>query len=213
MSDNVFNNDPVRPKSSKLIVDILQAFVIALVIIVITYLFIITPNQVDGRSMEPNFDDKQFIFANRTVQFFGNSSIGKRLDYDYKRGDVIIFKKDTQPKAIVKRIIAGPGDRIKYENFSFVVNDKVVIEKYIPDTFEYQTELPPDNLAFLEEGVEKIVPSSSYFVVGDNRKNSLDSRFDEIGWVYRNEIQGKVIFRITPLNLFGPIRRGQFDEV
>lgn len=212
MSDNTFLHSPAQPKNSKIIVDILQALVIALVLIVVSYLFIITPNQVDGKSMEPNFHDGEFIFVNRTVQFFGNTSLGKRFDYDYKRGDSIIFKKDSEPKALIKRIIAAPGDTIKLEDFSYYVNGKRIDEDYIPDSFEYQTELPDNNLSFLGEGVEVVVPPNKYFVSGDNRKNSLDSRFKSIGWVDRSEIQGVVVFRVTPLNEFGVISRGRFSE-
>ncbi len=212
MPENPFMHKPAAPKSGSLIIDIVQTVVIALAITVIIYLFIATPHQVDGKSMENNFHNGDLLLANKLVQIIGGSSLGESLNYNYQRGDVIIFQQSGKPD-FIKRIIAGPLDTIKIEDNKIYVNGSEVDEHYIPDTTEFKTELPNPDIAFLLEGQERTVPENKYFVMGDNRKHSQDSRFAAIGWVDRTEMKGKVFIRYWPLGDFGLIPRGEYDEI
>lgn len=196
-------------KIKKAIVDIFETLVIALAISIVIYLTIAIPNQVDGVSMEPNFKHNEFLLTNKTIQWLGQTSFGQNFNYDYKRGDVIIFHNGESD--LIKRIIAVGGDTIRIEDDSIFVNDKKIDEKYIPITI--RTEASDSSNAFLVEGETITVPEGSYFVMGDNRENSKDSRLADVGFVDRENIRGKVFFRYWPLNKFGIIKRGEFTEI
>jgi signal peptidase I len=211
MADNTFIYKPALPKTGSIFIDIAQTIVIALAITVVIYLFIATPHQVDGRSMENNFHHNDLLLANKIIQMIGHTSIGQKLNYDYKRGDVIIFQQAGKPDYI-KRIVATGGDTIMIKDNKVIVNDMVLDENYIPNTPEFKTELPNKEIAFLVEGQKKTVPENKYFVMGDNREHSQDSRFNSVGWVDRSEMKGKVFVRYWPLSSFGLISRGSYEE-
>lgn len=200
MSENPFFEKENQKRSSFL--SILQSGAIILSVIVILYLFVLTPNQVSGPSMEPTFLDKEIIFVNRLSNWIGESDLGKSLSLDYKRGDVVVFQIPSKSsEEIVKRIIGLPGDKISLRNGRLFINDSQIREDYLP--FGLQTEEGD----FLQDGGEsKVVPLNSYFLLGDNRPKSLDSRISSIGFVRREWIKGKVFLRLLPLNKFGIIR-------
>jgi len=198
-------NPPKENIKGGIIVDIMQIIVIALAICVFIYIFLAIPNQVDGQSMEPNFHHNELLFTNKVIQIIGNKSIGQKLNYDYKRGDVIVFQLPGNPDYI-KRIIAEPGDTVKIQNNHPIVNGQMVIESYIPSTTK------TEGGTFLAEGEEKIIPAGSYFVMGDNREASKDSRSIGVEFVKRQYIKGKVFFRWWPMNRFGLIGGGEFQE-
>src|SRR3989344_3020471 len=208
MRDNPFMTKAEQPGTGKMFVDILQAIILALVVNVVIYFLFVVPSQVDGPSMLPNLHDKDLLFADKVIQWLGQTQIGASLDYNYKRGDIIIF--DEAEISLVKRIIAAPGDTIKFENDKIYVNDKVITEKYI--SAGVPTHLPSGNLAFLAEGEALKIPDNYYFVMGDNRTNSKDSRFKDIGLIPRERIKGRVFIRFWPLEKFGLIQRGDYTE-
>lgn len=188
-----------------IIVDIMQTIVIALAICVFIYIFLAIPNQVDGSSMEPNFQNAELLFTNKIIQIIGDNSIGKKLNYDYQRGDVIVFQLPNNPD-FIKRIIAGPGDTVMIADNHPIVNGKIIYESYIPST------TMTIGGTFLEEGEEKTVPDGYYFVMGDNREASKDSRSEGVGFVNRKYIKGKVFFRWWPFNQIGLIGKGGYEE-
>lgn len=203
--ENPFYYDPPKEAiKGGIIVDIMQIIVIALAICVFIYVFLAIPNQVDGRSMEPNFYHNEFLLTNKLIQLIGDTSIGEKLNYDYQRGDVVIFQLPEEPDYI-KRVIAGPGDTIKIEDNHPIVNGEIVHESYIPSTTK------TEGGSFLREGEEKTVPENHYFVMGDNREASKDSRFTGVAFVNRDYFKGKVIMRLFPLNRFGLIGRGKYE--
>lgn len=212
MPDNSFTYEPATAKSGSIIIDIVQTIVIALAISVVMYLFVVIPSQVDGPSMNDNFQDGQLLLTNKIIQIVGGTSFTGSIHYDYQRGDVIVFQKPNQENPYIKRVIAVPGNKLKFENNSYYIDGKRVVEEYIPDTPEFRTELPL-NGAFLTEGVEVTVPEGKYFVSGDNRRNSLDSRFEQIGFVDRDDMKGKVFLRFWPITEFGLIGTGKFEDV
>ncbi|HCS78327.1 TPA: signal peptidase I [Patescibacteria group bacterium] len=173
--------------------DVLESIVVALAIFVVVYLFLYQPHQVKGASMEPNFHDGEYILTNKFVYKFE----------DPHRGDVIVFKSPQNPDIdFIKRIIGTPGDHVKLQNNHFYVNNQLLGELYIAD------ELYTYYGNFLKEGAEIIIPQDYYFVVGDNRPRSSDSR--EWGPIDKSAIIGKSQFRYWPLNRAGLIQDPQY---
>lgn len=130
--------------------------------------------EVDGSSMEPSFSDNQYLLVDKVTYRFGSPD----------RGDVIIFHPPTAPnKLYIKRVIGLPGEKVEIKEEKIYIDDKELEE--IPDF--YPTTYQGDSI---------IVPEDHYFVLGDNRNNSGDSR---LGWtVPGDQIVGKVWIRYWP---------------
>ncbi len=153
--------------------------------------------------MEPNFYNGERVYTNRLPQWLNDTSVGKFLDLDYKRGDVIVFYKPGMIGSLIKRVIGLPKDKVKIQDGHFFINGQELIEDYISkDVFT-------KGGTFIAEGEEKTVPDNSYFVAGDNRTVSNDSRY--LGFILKDWMQGKVIFRLWPLDKIGIINEGQFE--
>jgi len=176
--------------------DIIETIVVALAIFVVVYLFLFQPHQVKGNSMYPNFHDGEYILTDKISYRLGQP----------KRGDVIVFKAPRNEEVdYIKRIIGLPGDEIKLENNSMFINTKRLDEGYLPSDF---VTLPG---SFLSENIPVTVPAGQYFVLGDNRNHSSDSR--EWGMVKRDEIVGKAFFRYWPINQVGTIKKVSYNDV
>jgi signal peptidase I len=186
---------------------IVQAVVIALAVNVTIYFLFILPAQVDGPSMFPNLVDKELLFANKIPTWAGNTSWGKQYNLDFKKGDIIIF--DEGNILLVKRIIAQQGDMVKIEDGSVYVNGEKLNETYLEATV--QTQYPSADYATLQEGEEGVVPANSYFMLGDNRPASKDSRYKDIGYVTRDKIKGVVFFRFWPSDKLGLINGAKYN--
>lgn len=155
----------------------LVPYIIILITVIVIRSFIITPVRVDGPSMESNLNNGEILLL-------------EKFNKNFKRFDIVVLK--YQNEKLVKRIIGLPGENVKYRNNTLYINNKKVIEKFITeDTSDFSLQ---------KIGFDKI-PEGYYFVVGDNRDNSLDSRF--IGLISKDDIEGKVIFRIFPFNRIG----------
>lgn len=183
-----------------LLIEALQTIVFALAISVVIYLFFAIPNQVEGLSMYPTLHDREILLTNKFLQIAGGPN-GVFKDYNYQRGDIVVFQQPDRPD-LVKRVIALPGDRIKIENNRVYINGAAIVEDYLDPGVV--TEPGP----FLPNGVEKRVPENNYFVMGDNRTNSRDSRTEEVGFVDRKYMKGSPFIRILPLSNFGLFQRG-----
>ena len=199
---------PIKNSNRNIFIDLLETIVISLAICMVIYLTLATPNQVEGQSMEPTFHDQELVFTNKIIQWLGETAFGQNLNYNYERGDVIIFHHGKTD--LIKRIIAKDGDTLRISNNGIYVNGKLLDEYYIP--ISSRTYLPPNEEALLQEGVTTRVPEGYYFVMGDNRENSRDSRFKDIGYISRHDIKGRVFFRYWPIDKFGIIRKGEFLE-
>jgi len=172
--------------------DFVETVVIALAIFVIAYLFLFQPHQVRGSSMYPNFHDNDYILTDK---------ISYRLNQP-KRGDVVIFvAPQNEDYDYIKRIIGIPGDTVEITNdYRVKLNGEILNEPYLPA--DYQT----FGGTFLATGKPIAVPQDEYFVLGDNRNHSSDSR--EWGFVPRKNIIGKAWFRYWPINQMGLISNG-----
>lgn len=202
-SNPFFHELKIKTRGS-VIIDILQTIVIALAFSLFIYLVFLIPSQVDGPSMEPNFYHRNLLFADRTVQWIGALPIGAET-YNYHKGDVVIF--DFNGINLIKRVIATEGDTVRIEGGHVFVNNIQLKEIYLPEG--RVTELPSFSQATLQEGVDEVVPANSYFLLGDNREVSKDSRYEDIGFVKREKLKGRVFLRYYPFNSFGIIHSGQ----
>lgn len=207
-SDNPFLKQNSSKSRKDVVTDFLQTVVLALAFSLILYLVFLVPSIVDGPSMEPSYYDNELLFANQTIQWIGATSFGKDRGYDYQRGDVIIFKhQDTN---LIKRIVAAEGDTVKLSNGNVYVNDRLLEEHYLPASTKSYS--PGGNRALIDENESITVTDGTYFVMGDNRSVSKDSRFSEVGLVDRSQIRGKVFLRYWPISRFGFIGTGDYSE-
>ena len=136
--------------------------------------------------MYPTFNDKEYILTDKVSYRFG----------DPKRYDVVVFKSPKNPDVdFIKRIIGLPGETVSIRGTKVYVDNQPIDEKYLPEKM-----FTPGSY-FLREGGSVVVPDGSYFVMGDNRTGSSDSR--EWGAVKKEEFIGKVFFRYFPFDRFG----------
>jgi len=166
------------------LIDSVQTFLIAAAIFLVIYLFLFRPYEVKGDSMFPNFHDKEYVLT---------SLITLRLS-DPKRGDVVVFKSPAEPeKDYIKRVVALPGDTVSVKNGDVYLNgEKLNESSYLASGVKtYQG-------AFLEENEQIKVPKEMYFVLGDNRQASSDSR--EWGFVGKDTVIGVSMIVYLPIN-------------
>lgn len=165
--------------------DTVQTFVIAGAIFVVIYAFLFRPYQVNGRSMDPTFEDGEYVLTNLI-----DIRLGK-----LNRGDVIVFHAPVdQDKDYIKRVIGMPGDHVKVMGGKVFVNEKEINQSFLPD------DLFTNPGSFLGEGEDITVPEDNFFVMGDNRNFSSDSR--EWGFVSKDKIIGKSFVVYFPINHF-----------
>ena len=147
-------------------------------------MFLYQPVRVEGTSMQPELRDQDRLFINKFAYHFESIS----------RGDVVVFHYPRDPeKSYIKRIIALPGDRLDIEDGRVFVNGARVQEPYVPRNYRDSRSVP-----------EMVVPPNEYFVMGDHRSISSDSR--DFGPVERELIYGKAAFVYWPADNMGVIR-------
>lgn len=164
---------------------------IVLYFLISTYLF--APYTVKGHSMDYTFADNDKVFI---------SKIGS----NYERGDEIVFHANENDDYI-KRIIGIPGDTIEVVDDILYINGKKVDEPYLDKkkselkSSGVSGNLTPDfNIEYLKSTQSKTVPENMYFVLGDNRQNSTDSR--AFGFIKKDSVVGKVVLRYYPFSSF-----------
>jgi signal peptidase I len=159
--------------------DLLIAIGLALVIIVFLY----QPVKVEGTSMAPLLSDQERIFINKFVYRFE----------PVQRGDVVVFWYPLDhSKSFIKRVVGLPGETVEIRQGAVYVNGKIVPEPYVPPQYEDLSDFPPVT-----------VKKDSYFVMGDHRISSNDSRV--FGPVGRQFIYGRAVFAYWPVDHFGSL--------
>jgi signal peptidase I len=176
-----------RNPASSLFRELAEVVVLA-VILYFGISFAVQAVHVEGLSMWATLDDNDYLIANK---------IDYRL-HDPQRGDIIILRPPTDnSKDFIKRVIALPGERILIRAGVVYINGHRLDEPYLPEDWKSYTEWPPNN----PNG--QVMGPNQYFVMGDNRNRSQDSRI--FGPITRDRIDGRAWFRIWPLDHFGNI--------
>ncbi|MGB7584804.1 MAG: signal peptidase I [Terriglobales bacterium] len=162
----------------------LRDLLISLAISGFIIIFVYQPVKVEGTSMMPSLEDQERIFVNKFVY---------RLE-PIERGDIVVFRYPRDPsKSFIKRVIGLAGDHIHIDTGQVWVNGKRLDEDYVPQAYEDLRSYP-----------EITVPPGSYFVLGDHRSLSNDSR--DFGPVGESYIYGKAVFGYWPVDKMGRVR-------
>ncbi len=158
--------------------------IISLAISAFIIIFFYQPVKVEGTSMMPSLEDQERIFVNKFVY---------RLE-PIERGDIVVFRYPRDPsKSYIKRVIGMAGDRIRIDGGQVYVNGQALDESYVPPEYTDSRSYP-----------ESVVPAQSYFVLGDHRSMSNDSR--DFGSVNQSFIYGKAVFGYWPMDKVGRVR-------
>ncbi|MFZ5351740.1 MAG: signal peptidase I [Bacillota bacterium] len=157
---------------------IISAFLIAFILRTFVFQMAIV-NQI---SMEPTLQEGQMLVISKMNYIVGTPD----------RGDIVVFKDVSQNKLLIKRVIGLPGETVEIKNGKVYINDEV-----LEDYTELETNSYGQNIWQ--------VPQGKYFVMGDNRPHSRDSRADTVGFVEKGEVVGQAVFRIWPVNQLGTL--------
>ena len=145
--------------------------------------------------MMPTLTDQERIFINKFTYKFG---LG-----DIERGDTVVFwYPDDITKSYIKRVIGLPGDRVRIEAGQVYVNGRALVEDYVPSDYKDSVSWPRIGSGQIVQ--DQVVPPKDYFVLGDHRSSSSDSR--SWGFVPRENIYGKAVFVYWPLDKMGRLR-------
>ena len=162
----------------------LRDLIISLSISAFIIIFLYQPVKVEGTSMMPSLDDQERIFVNKFVY---------RMEL-IQRGDIVVFHYPRDPsKSFIKRVIGLAGDHIRIDTGQVFVNDVSLEEDYVPSDYADQRSYP-----------EIVVPANAYFLLGDHRTMSNDSR--DFGAVQQTFIYGKAVFGYWPMDKMGRLR-------
>ncbi|MFC1653864.1 signal peptidase I [Patescibacteria group bacterium] len=179
--------------------DIIETSVAALSIFLVVYLFLMQPHQVNGNSMYPSFEDREYLMTDKISYRTG----------DPKRGDIVVFHAPPSAHCpsgtgcdFIKRVIGLPGEVVEVTRGQIYLNNQPLAEEYLPDSFVTHP-------GYFTSSGPVVVPPGEYFVVGDNRNHSSDSR--AFGFVPKENIVGKVFFRYWPLDRMGGISAADYD--
>jgi signal peptidase I len=161
----------------------LRDLIVSLGISAFIIIFLYQPVKVEGTSMMPGLEDQERIFINKFVY---------RLE-PIERGDIIVFRYPRDPsKSYIKRVVGMPGDHVRIDAGQLYVNGKLEAEPYVPVRY-FDT----------RSSQEVVVPPGSYFVLGDHRNMSNDSR--DFGPVDEAYIYGKAVFGYWPVDRVGKL--------
>lgn len=185
-------------KVANFILDIFETLVIALSIFLIVYLFLLQPHQVNGQSMEPTFQDGDYVLTDKISYKLG----------DPERGDIVVFRAPPGANCpvgtgcdFIKRVIALPGEMVEIKEDQFFVNSLPLDEDYLSEGVKTKSG------QYTNDGAVTL-SANEYFVVGDNRPYSSDSRV--WGPVDKSMIVGKAFFRYWPSESVGVIQSAKY---
>ena len=181
-------------KLSSFFLDIIEVLVFAIAIFLFVYLLVLQPHKIKGQSMDPNFANGEYLLTDK---------ITYRLRQP-KRGDVIVFEAPgANGEEFIKRIIATPGEKIYLHEGNIFINGLKLIEPYLSES------LYTSSGNFLREDSEIVIPENHYFVMGDNREASSDSR--TWGLIDKQKITGKAWVIYWPPDKVGSIKEVTYN--
>lgn len=157
-------------------------YVVIIIVVILIRTFIVTPVRVNGESMYPYLKEGEVLILNK-------------LDKSFNRFDIVVVNSNNTK--IIKRIIGMPGETVSYKDCKLYINDKEVDD--------FVTECITDDFSL--DGIYnyEIIPEGYYFVMGDNRKNSSDSRDYRVGLISKSQIEGTTSLRLYPFNRLGKL--------
>ncbi len=168
------------------LIDFIETLVVFGAVFALIYLFVAQFHKVSGLSMFPTMHNNDYLITEKISYKLG----------DPKKGQIVVLKNPRdESQDFIKRIIAVPGDTIRVEKNRIFINGGLLKETYLPP------ETPTPNGAFLTEGNTIKAGPNQYFVFGDNRNHSSDSR--EWGPITKKEIVGRAFFRYWPPQTMG----------
>jgi signal peptidase I len=176
---------PEESKTGSSAISWVRDLFLSVLIAIVVILFLYQPVKVEGTSMLPSLENEERVFINKFIYRFGIS--------DIKRGDTVVFwyPNDTS-KSYIKRVIGVPGDSVEVRYGTVYLNHQTLTEPYVPEEFRDRSSMP-----------EKTLGADDFFVLGDHRSSSNDSRQ---GWtVARANIYGKAVFAYWPLGRLGTV--------
>lgn len=148
---------------------------------------VVQPTSVKGQSMYPTIENGQYLIINKLSYKFNKLP---------QKGDIVVFQTELEDdnnsdgKLLIKRVIGTSGDHVKIYDGKVEINGEEIKENYI-------------NEMYTSGEVDTVVTEGNIFVMGDNRQNSIDSRFREVGMVNIDDIVGKAWIRLYPFNSIG----------
>ncbi|MGI6140125.1 MAG: signal peptidase I [Caldicoprobacterales bacterium] len=183
-------------KTWKILLELIQMVVFAMVLAVLINLFLFQPVRVEGNSMEPTLQNKDFVILSR---------IGKTLNLELDYGDIVVIDRRIERKRsllddiqdlglfnrmgnrnlLIKRVIGLPGDTVEIRSDGVRRNGILLDEPYLVEEYVYHSE------------ERYLVPEGNVFVLGDNRNNSMDSRV--IGFIPIDNIKGTMVLDVSKL--------------
>lgn len=183
--------DVVPDKNEKSVAYEILMFIRDLAIMLVIFglftTFIADRTSVIGDSMEPNIHDGDYFVLNKVSYRFTEP----------ERYDIVVFPYNHGQSNYIKRIIGLPGETIDFkkegESFNIYINGNILKENYGKEPIKYE-----GNQSF-----PLVIPENEYFVMGDNRNDSSDSRYQDVGTIPRSEIIGKAGLRVWPLDDLG----------
>ncbi len=186
----------ILKKIYSILIDLGETLVVAAAIFAVIYLLLFRPFQVNGQSMYPNYHNGEYILTNL---------IALRIS-PIARGEVLVFQAPPdKEKDYIKRVIGLPGDRVMLKAGNVYLNETKLDESdYLASTVQTNPG------SFMSDDQEITVPADNYFVLGDNRPESSDSR--EWGFVSRDKIIGKSFFVYWPLNRMRLVKKGEYQH-
>ena len=183
----VLETNPAR-EFFDFVIDLLKTGLIVFILAIILRYFAIQPYIVDGQSMMPNYHDREYLLAEKVSYLTGQP----------KRGDVIVFKYPKNPSVnYIKRIIGLPGETVKINNNQVIIVNAEHPTGFVLDETSY---LPTENQTLTTDGepFSRVLNADEYFVLGDNREHSSDSR--DWGILPKNDISGRAWLTLLPFN-------------
>lgn len=169
--------------------DFIKSLAISLVVVIVITQFFVRPVRVDGLSMYPTLNNQEIGFSN----------IFKARTAKVERFDIVVVYMEGLDKNIVKRVIGMPGDTVLFRDDVLYINGEAVDEPYLDNDYVKQWKSENNGRHFTSDYGPTTVPEGEYFVVGDNRQNSTDSR--RHGSMNGKNIKSMDVYVLYPFNV------------